>query len=342
MPAAPVRLLVALKPGPNVDEAVSRSLPGIAWAYAKSTTPVPLEGVDALLVGSVARELGPFNPISTPRLRLVQLIYTGVDGFPFERFPPPIEIAANVGAFAPFVAEHAVTLALSAARAIVPSQVQVRNHQLRPPPAIRVLWGRTAVVLGYGEIGKAIAQRVSGLGMRVLGLNRTGRLGPGCDAMYPAGRLHEALMEGDVVFDARPLTVSTRGTIGAAEFAAMRPQAIYVNVGRAGTADEEALYRHLVSHPEFRAAFDPWWNEDFVNGTFATRFPLTDLPNFLGSPHDAGFGPATERYAIDHALENLARYYRGEPPRYLVDRRDYPPASASAQIEISSRSADPL
>ncbi len=318
------RLLVAVKADPKVVDAIARRLPGVTWEYAKNEPPSPRQEVEALLVASVARELGPFDPASTPRLRLVQLIWTGVDGFPFARFPPPIQVAANIGAYAPFVAEHAVALALASARSVVPSQAFLRDHQLRPAPPVRILGGRVAVILGYGEIGREIARRVAGLGLRVVGVNRSGRIGAGCDGMYPADRLRDALAEGDVIFDVRPLTRATRGTIAEAELAAMKPQAIYVNVGRAATADEAAVYRHLVAHPEFRAAFDPWWDEDFVHGTFSTRFPFAELPNFLGTPHDAGFGPATDAYALDRALGNLVRFFRGEPPRYVVDRSEYP------------------
>ncbi len=280
-------------------------------------------------MGSVDRELGPFDARTTPYLRFVQLIYTGADQFPFDRFPESVPIASNGGAYAPFVAEHAVALALAAARQIVSAQVQMRAHTLRPPPAIRLLLGHTAVILGYGAIGHEIARRLAGFDMRITGVNRSGRMASGVSAMWPADRLREAVSEGEVIFDVRPLTRSTRGTIGAGELSAMRPNAIYVNVGRAATADEEALYQHLVAHPEFRAAFDPWWEEDFAHGTFGSRFPFVDLPNFVGTPHSAGFGPATERYSLERALMNVARYFRGEPPRYIVDRREYLEAEGS-------------
>jgi len=317
------RLLVALKPEAEVAETITWELPRVPWTFARSPEGTPWDAVEAILVGSVGRELGPYEAASTPRLQLVQLIYTGVDRFPFDRFPESVVIAANVGAYAPFVAEHAVMLALAAAREVVPAQAQVRALTLRPAPKTRLFRGRTAVVLGYGAIGRELAKRLTGFDLRIVGVNRSGRMAPGCSAMYSADRLREAVAEGDLVFDVRPLTRATERTIGAAEFEAMKPNAIYVNVGRAATTDEEALYRHLVAHPEFRAAFDPWWDEDFPNGAFRTRFPLLDLPNFLGTPHSAGFGPATQQYALTCALQNLRRFFDGEPPLYRVDRRDY-------------------
>lgn len=323
MPNASTRLLVALQPRAEVADALTRSLPGVPWLFAEPGRSGEWGSVEAILVGSVERELGSFDATVTPHLGFVQRLYTGVDGFPFERFPDHVKIAGNVGAYAPFVAEHAVALGLASARAIVPAQTQVRNHALRPAPEMRLLYGGTAVILGYGEIGRAIARRVAALGMRVIGVNRSGQMAPGCDGMFAADRLREAVAEADVVFDARPLTRATAGTIGAEVLAAMRSEVIYVNVGRARTVDEEALYRHMVAHPRFRAALDVWWEEDFSHGTFESRFPFAELANFVGTPHCAGLGPTVQEYVLARAVENLARFFRGEVPLHLVERQEY-------------------
>lgn len=323
MSPEPPRLLIALKERPEIGPSIDRVLPRVSWAYLRDTPPAGRSQVEAILVGSLERDFPDFEVASTPRLAFVQRLYTGLDGFPFDRFPPAVRIAGNVGAYAPSVAEHAVALALAAARQIVAVQPMVEEGRLRPVPEGRTLDDATVLVLGYGEIGREIARRVAAFGARVYGLNRSGQMAPGCLGMYPAERLGEALESADVVFDARPLTRSTRGSIGAAELARMRRRAIYVNVGRAGTVDETALYRHLESHPEFRAALDPWWIEHFATARFETRFPFARLPNFVGTPHAAGSTSGTEERVLRMALENLARYFRDGTPRYVADRRDY-------------------
>jgi phosphoglycerate dehydrogenase-like enzyme len=159
--------------------------------------------------------------------------------------------------------------------------------------------------------------------MRLFGLNRTGRMAPGVVGMFPAHRLKEAVAEGDYVFDARPLTRWTEGTIDSAVLAAMKPDAVFLNIGRAGTVQEEALFRHLLDHPEFRAGLDVWWHERFADGRIDHRFPFGDLPNVVGTPHSAGFGPGVEEYVLDRAVENLGRFFTGEQPRHVVDRTEY-------------------
>jgi phosphoglycerate dehydrogenase-like enzyme len=317
------RLLVALQRSEDLEVAVREALPDVPFEFA-SAVDLPLRSeVEALLVGSVERELGTFDPATVPRLRFVQRAYTGLDGFPFELFRPPIRVAGNVGGFAPFVAEGAVTLALATARSTLAAHRMVVEGRLRPPPAGSTFRGKTALILGYGSIGREIANRLSGFGMRLLGLNRSGRMAPGVDAMFPADRLDEALAEADVVFEVRPLTLATRGSIGPTQLSAMKPTAIFVNVGRAGTVQEEALYLHLKRTPGFRAGLDVWWDEGFGDGHLGRAYPWAELPNLTGSPHNSGAVPEAGPYGLALALENVARFFRGEEPMYLADPRDY-------------------
>ncbi len=320
---APPRLLTTVASAPETTSAIDAALPGVPWGYAVDV-PEPERGaVEALLVGSFARDPGRYDSASLPRLRFVQRLYTGIDGFPFDRIGAAVEVAGNVGAFAPYVSEHAVALALATARDFPRAQAMVAAGTLRPAPVQRALYGSTCLILGYGEIGQAIGHRAAGFGATIVGLNRSGAIAPGADRMYSADRLHEALGEADFVFEVRPLTARTRGSLGAAEFAAMRPKAVFVNVGRAATVDEEALYRHLLAHPEFRAATDVWWEESYSEGRLGQRFPLSTLPNFVGTPHSAGFAPGADARALAMALENLARFFRDGRPEHVIDRSEY-------------------
>ncbi len=276
-----------------------------------------------MLVGSLIRDVKEFDPASVPKLRFVQRIYTGLDGFPFEWFSPEVQVAGNVGAFGPFVSEHAITLALAAARELTAAGEMVRTGRLRPAPKQRALYRSTAVILGYGEIGREIARRLRGFEVRVIGVSRDGKPADGADEMYGADRMLEALAKGDFVFEVRPLTRATAGTIGTAALEAMRPEAVFVNVGRAGTVVEEALFRHLQTHPSFRAGIDVWWNEDYTSGALPSRFPFSSLPNFVGTPHSAGAAPGAESRMLELAAENLTRFFRDGRPMHVVDRSEY-------------------
>jgi phosphoglycerate dehydrogenase-like enzyme len=332
MPEPEPRLLLVVRARPRVLEAVRRELPKVPFAVWSEERPPAPNGIEAVLLGSMAREAGGWDPTGYPRLRFVQRMFAGVDDLPFDRFPEGVAIAGNVGGYSPFVAEHAVALALAAARSLRAGHDAVARGRLRPSPEMRTLWHRTVAILGYGSIGREISDRLRGFGARIVGVNRSGTPALGCDEMFSAGRLKEALARADVAFDVRPLTRSTERSIGRAELAAMPADGIYVNVGRAGTVDEAALYEHLVRRPGFRAALDVWWEEDYRAGRLRIGHPFARLPNFVGSPHCAGMVPPVEEYAASRAAENLARFFAGKAPLHLVDRAEYwggaPPAPA--------------
>jgi D-3-phosphoglycerate dehydrogenase / 2-oxoglutarate reductase len=323
MDPTPPALLVAVTERPGMREAIARALPSVPFAFLADTPPADPSRVEAVLLGSIARDAASWEPGALPRLRFVQRIFTGVDDLPFERFPASVRIAGNVGGYAPFVAEHALALALAAGRGVRDGVAAVASGRARPAPELRSLYRETVVILGFGAIGSALADRLRPFQVRLVGLNRTGAPAPDCPTMFGADRLREAVALGAVVFEVRPLTRRTRGSLGAAELAAMREDATLVNVGRGPTVDEEALYRHLLAHPRFRAALDVWWEEDLAHGKLASRFPFAELPNFVGTPHWAGFAPGVAEHALGTALENLGRFFRGEPPRHVVDRAEY-------------------
>ncbi len=317
------RLLVVVNERPGMRGTIARALPSVPFAFVADTPSPDPSGVEAVLLGSISRDAGRWEPARSPGLRFVQRIFAGVDDVPFDRLDGSVQVAGNVGGYAPFVAEHALALALGAGRGLKEGIAAVAAGKSRPAPELRSLYRETVVILGYGAIGTALADRLRPFEVRLVGVNRSGAPAPGVSTMYPAERLREAVAPGGFVVDARPLTTRTRGSLGAAELAAMREDAVFVNVGRGPTVDEEALYRHLLAHPRFRAALDVWWDEDIGLGRLENRFPFAELPNVIGTPHWAGLAPAVSEYALSKALENLALFFRDEPPRHVVDRSEY-------------------
>ncbi len=340
MGVSTARLLVTATPSDEILAELDRQLPTVPRVVAEPPESGPWPRVEAWLVGSVDRELPRWDPVRTPRLRFVQRLYTGLDDFPFGRIPPGVEVAGNVGGYAPFVAEHAVTLLLALAHDLIGNREKVRTGRLRPPSPNRYVADRTVLLLGYGEIAHEIASRLRPFGARIEGLSRDGSARPGVARMYPAAALRDALPAADFIVDCRPLTRSTRGSIDRAALRGMKRLAVFVNVGRAATVDEASLFEHLRAVPEFRAGLDVWWQEDFERGTLGTRFPFSELPNFLGTPHVAGVGRTALLHAIGTAVANLARFFHGRSPLHLAQREEYvasPPARASGPPSAGPR-----
>ncbi len=324
MPDGPPRLLVLLAREDATRRTLDAALPEVPWAFLDDPAAADVSAVEALLVGSLSGSIREFDPRTVPHLRFVQRLYTGMDGFPFSRFGPDVAIAGNVGAYAPYVAEHAVALALDALRDLSGAAANVRAGQLRPAPDARSLIGSTVTILGYGAIGREVLRRLDGFGCRFVGVNRSGLPDDRVGRMFPADRFREALPDAALVLEARPLTRRTERTIGRAELERMREDAVFVNVGRAGTVDPAALFDHLRAHPRFRAAFDVWWDEDYATGRLNSRWPFASLPNFYGTPHCASALAAARAPALQSAVDNLVRFFRSGAPLHAIDRTEYP------------------
>ncbi len=112
-----------------------------------------------------------------------------------------------------------------------------------------------------------------------------------------------------------PLTAETRGSIGEAELAAMKPTAYLINVGRGATVDEAALARALRERRIAGAAVDVFSQEPPPAG-----HPLYGLDNAILSPHVSGFVPSYDDRCTDLFAENLRRFLDGRPLLNLVDR----------------------
>jgi phosphoglycerate dehydrogenase-like enzyme len=181
------------------------------------------------------------------------------------------------------------------------------------------LAGRTLGIVGYGDIGRAVAERAHRLGMRVLALRRRRLLSaadPWVDETLPPEELVPLMRRADDVVVATPLTAETRGLVGEAAIGAMKPQAVLVNVGRGPVVDEAALARALAERRIRGAALDVFEKEPLPPAS-----PLWGLDNLLLSPHCADNTPGWLEAAMRAFLGNLDRFRRGERLLNVVDKR---------------------
>ncbi len=167
------------------------------------------------------------------RLKFIQAVSAGTEQFDRARIAARgIRLASAQGANAGAVAEHAVGLLLSLSRHLHLARDRQRDHIWRPMisnPEVREqeLSSKTIAVVGLGEIGQRIARLSKALGMRVIGINRSGHLAQGIvDSIETLDRIGHILPEVDVVVLACPLTPQTENLIGAQQLKAMKRTAL--------------------------------------------------------------------------------------------------------------------
>jgi glycerate dehydrogenase len=275
-----------------------------------------------VFAGNTARELRPGEAALLASARLIQFMPAGIDFIPLGELPPGVPVATNAGAYAAPMAEHAVAMALAAAKRLLVEHANLARGEFNQQTPNRMLAGGVCGVLGFGAIGTATATLLRAFGMRIHAINRRGASDTPVDWIATPDRLDELLASADVLVISTPLTRATEHLIGARELALMKPDAILINLARGEIIDEAALFAFLQSHPKFTACIDAWWIEPVRHGRFAMIHRFIDLPNVIGSPHNSAAVPATRAAGLRSAAENCRRALLGEPPRNLVGTGD--------------------
>jgi phosphoglycerate dehydrogenase-like enzyme len=284
-----------------------------------STAPEQLPGLlpdaDALFAWDFkARDLQGVWSLA-PRVRWLQVAAAGVDAFMFPELVESDVVVTNArGVFDAPLAEYALALMLYFAKRLDLTVAAQREHRWTYHFS-DMLDGRTLVIVGMGSIGRALAARARALGMRVIGVTRSGTASEIADVVYPVSQLHRALAEADYVVLLTPRTPETRGLFNRAAFDAMRPDSVLVNVGRGNVVDEDALLEVLRTG-KVRVATDVFAQEPLPSDS-----PLYDAPNHLLSPHVGGDDFGSPGRILDIWADNTARFMRGEPLTNLVDKR---------------------
>ncbi|MBI1396824.1 MAG: hypothetical protein GC151_12645 [Betaproteobacteria bacterium] len=263
---------------------------------------------------------GDYPPSRT--LRLIHLPGAGLDGIEFSSVP---EQATVCNAF-----EHEIGIAEYVLAAMLEWLIGMRrlDASFRAGswrgsylcgPRHGDLSGATLAILGYGRIGREVAKRAHAFGVRVVAASRTP--GPGdewCEGVRPMNALREVVSDADFVLVTLPLDDSTRGIVDAATLAAMKPDAVIINVGRGATVDEDALFEALLKRSIGGAVIDTWYRypaqQDAGTSTVRpSRHPFHELDNLIMTPHACAWTHALAERRCRIIASNLDRLARGEP-----------------------------
>jgi len=252
-----------------------------------------------------------------PRLRWIATPATGVDhlrGTGVLESGVPITTAS--GLFGSVVAEHVLAVMLAFAKRL-PHFAEQQRARAWQMSRVAALAGTTVGLIGVGAIGSAVGVRAKAFDMHTIGLGRDdpgGRVIAGVDRLVRRDELPMLLGASDWVVVAAADTPATRGMLGAAELAAMKPGAVLVNVARGSLIDEPALIEVLRADRIGGAALDV-----FASEPLPADSPLWELPNVLITPHVATNVPEYLERAIDAFAANVRRFLAGEPLERRLD-----------------------
>ena len=277
--------------------------------------------VDVLVTLAFTREMAA----AARRLKLVQVPGAGLDRIDRSALPAGVWLA-NAYGHETGIAEYVLGAMLTWSRGFGRLDQALRRGSwegswVRSAPPWPELAGKTVGILGYGRIGRSVAERARAFGMTVWGIRRRPGREDGSRLAVLQGpeALDEILRAADYVVVALPLTGATRGLLGERELGLMKPTAVLVNVARAEILDEEAVYRALSRGTIAGAVLDVWYRyPPDARPVLPARQAFHELPNVIMTPHVAGWTEGTVEARATLVAANVARVARGEPPVNLV------------------------
>jgi phosphoglycerate dehydrogenase-like enzyme len=261
----------------------------------------------------------PADILASTSLRFIQLSSAGYTRYDNDALRAHLQsrkvpMANASGVYDEPCAQHTLAMILSAARrlgdALRDQPVQSwRYAELRRES--RLLNQQTILLVGYGAIARRLAELLQPLGMNVVGVRRSVR-GDENIPTQPIADLPALLGSADHVVNILPLNDSTRRLFDANMFARCKPGAVFYNIGRGDTVDQDALVSMLQSGHLAQAWLDVTTPEPLPTG-----HPLWTAPNCHITPHTAGGHHDEQRRLVQHFINNLTRFLNDRP---LLDR----------------------
>ncbi|MGQ9371669.1 2-hydroxyacid dehydrogenase [Azospirillum sp. ST 5-10] len=254
------------------------------------------------------------------RLRLYHAPAAGTDAIDVAALPEGTALC-NCFGHETAIAEYVMAALLTRHVPLADADARLRRGDWRywsgaPHGPRTELSGSVIGLLGFGHIGRTIAQRARAFGMGVTVANRSPvAADPLVDRSFTLDRVEEFMGTADAIVVSLPLTPETAGFVDGRLLAAMRSDAVIVNVGRGPVIDEGALYAALKERRIAGGIIDTWYAYPGADqpGPLPSRLPFHELDNVVMTPHMSGWTVGTIRRRQETMAENVNRLQRGQP-----------------------------
>ncbi len=314
-----MKIVLGSRPNDARLDTFRAAYPGVEFVSAGSPEEARQQIVDAdAYFGNPSREIY----LAAKKLRWIQAPSAGIE---FVHAIPELKesdvLLTNArGAHAATIAEHTFAMLLTLTRALRFFDHAKGCHTWLRGEGYRRLTGidgKTMAIVGFGNIGRAIARRAYGFEMNVLAVDaQEVPANEHVKAVYRLNHLHDALREADVLTISCPITPETRGMIGETEIRLLKPGSYVVAVSRGGIVNEPALIAALKDGHLAGAALDVTETEPLPPDN-----PLWDVPNLIITPHISGGSTLTTELMWSIFFENVGHFLKNEPLKNLTDKK---------------------
>jgi phosphoglycerate dehydrogenase-like enzyme len=314
----PLVLVISNSADPDHDPQL-KMLAGVPHFHVNSSDALAAapKNAEIILHWAGPRDLLRAAFLACPEVRWVHSRAAGLDNMLFpELVESSVPLTNGRGVFSQSLGEFALAAILYFAKDF---RRMIRNQMAGrwEPFDVEEIAGQTVGIVGYGDIGRAVATRVHAMGMHVLALKRhpPASADPLIEKFYEPSRLSAMLARCDYVVVAAPLTPETRHMIGDAAFAAMKPSAVIINIGRGPVIDQAAMVRALESRQIRGAGLDVFEKEPIPPPD-----PMYKLENVLLSQHCADHTKDWLDQAMSFFLQEYEHFCNGQPLENIVEK----------------------
>ncbi|CAN7383654.1 D-2-hydroxyacid dehydrogenase [Mesorhizobium sp. LjNodule214] len=279
--------------------------------------PEMIERVAAEVVYSIRFDGTPRYPrqalTESPTVKWVSIGGSGTDHLG-SWDPKRLTVTNSAGVAAGMLAEYALGAMLSFSLDLRGFERRQQAHLWGGGGRVEPIEGKTVLIIGLGKTGTAVAGRAQAMGMRTLGIRARPKPMDCLDEVHGPDALLALLGRADFIVCCVPLLPSTRGLLGKAAFAAMKPSAVLIDISRGGVVDEAALLEVLDGKRIKGAALDV-----FATEPLPADHPLWGYDNVAVTPHCAAVYDGWDVKSVRMFADNLARYRSGVPLENVVN-----------------------
>lgn len=310
-----MKLVIVNKLSPEKIEDIQKSVPGsVVEAYKTPAEALPhVHDADAIALWGF-QDVEPLLQ-AAPNCRWVHSLSDGVEKLLTpSMLKRPIHLTNSHGIHDRSVSEHTMALLLAWLKRI-PDAVKSQEKKEWKRYKGDSLFGKTIVIVGFGSIGRSIAQRAKVFETKIIAVKKHRSNEFFADEVYTTDEIMEVLPKADVVIAALPSTPETENYFDAEKLAAMKTSALFINIARASVVDENALIQSLQSGSIAGACLDVFSHEPLPADS-----PLWTLSNVIMTAHTASMVP----HFFDHVLtllkENFVAFSKGEHLLNEIDK----------------------
>lgn len=250
-----------------------------------------------------------------PNLKWIQTTSAGVDGLmPMTWLPGDIMLTNNTGAHGA-KAEESCLMALLMLQARMPEVIKQQHERVWKGIFTTPITGKTAVVIGFGDLGQGAGRAAKKLGMNVIAVTRSGKAARPADRVVSSARIDSVLPKADFVIVTTPLTAQTRGLINHDRINLLKPGSGFINIGRSPIVDYVALRERLENGTLGGAVLDVFDQEPLPSAS-----PFWETKNLIVLPHISCDDPRYIEHLLDFWFSNFERFLAGKKLKNIVDR----------------------